>query len=83
MKRLMEKTVFWELVTAWRLAAWPTRRSPLLVNATTEGVVRATSEHGTSQLLAGAEVALCLGLFAACSLHVWLRFKGAVKAVSP
>ena len=30
MKRLTEKMVFLELVTAWRLAAWPTRRSPRL-----------------------------------------------------
>src|SRR5208283_1962511 len=44
MKRLTEKTVFFELVTAWRLAAWPTRRSPLLVKATIDGVVRAPSE---------------------------------------
>src|SRR5947207_1557190 len=44
MKRLIEKTVFCGLVTAWRLAAWPTRRSPLFVNATTDGVVRAPSE---------------------------------------
>src|SRR5271169_1687539 len=33
-----------ELVTAWRLAASPTMRSPLLVNATTDGVVRLPSE---------------------------------------
>src|SRR5215203_552289 len=33
------------LVTACRLASWPTRRSPLLLsNATTEGVVRSPSE---------------------------------------
>ncbi|MCL4163134.1 UNVERIFIED_CONTAM: hypothetical protein GTU68_001390, partial [Idotea baltica] len=31
-------------VTACRLAAWPTRRSPFFANATTEGVVRAPSE---------------------------------------
>src|SRR5437870_13689875 len=43
MNRLIEKIVFCGLVTAWRFAAWPTRRSPLLVNATTEGVVRAPS----------------------------------------
>src|SRR3954469_5721612 len=43
MKRLTEKTVFSGLVTAWRLATVPTRRSPLWVNATTEGVVRAPS----------------------------------------
>src|SRR6185369_11516166 len=44
MKRLMEYTVFRGLVTAWRLAASPTRRSPLLVKATTDGVVRLPSE---------------------------------------
>ena len=33
MKRLMEKTVFCGLVTAWRLATWPTSRSPSFVNA--------------------------------------------------
>ena len=43
MKRLIEKTVFSGLVMAWRLATWPTRRSPLLVNATTDGVVRSPS----------------------------------------
>src|SRR6476660_3825266 len=44
MNRLIEETVFCGLVTAWRFAAWPTSRSPLFVNATTEGVVRAPSE---------------------------------------
>src|SRR5678815_4177529 len=44
MKRFTEKTVFCGLVTACRLADWPTRRSPVFVNATTEGVVRAPSE---------------------------------------
>src|ERR1041385_2077298 len=44
MKRLIEKTVFCGFVTAWRFAAWPTNRSPLLLNATTDGVVRAPSE---------------------------------------
>src|ERR1700694_5380793 len=38
MRRLMEKTVFSGLVIACRRATWPTRRSPLLVMATTEGV---------------------------------------------
>ena len=42
MKRLIEKTVFSGLVTACRLATWPTSRSPSFVNATTDGVVRAT-----------------------------------------
>ena len=44
MKRLTEKTVFVGLVTAWRLATVPTRRSPPAVNATTDGVVRPPSE---------------------------------------
>src|SRR4051812_725775 len=43
MKRLIEKTVFWGLVTAWRLATVPTRRSPDCANATTDGVVRPPS----------------------------------------
>src|SRR5438309_11919476 len=43
MKRLIEKTVFCGLVTAWRLATVPTSRSPPCVNATTDGVVRAPS----------------------------------------
>src|ERR1700757_3686227 len=43
MKRLMEKTVFSGLVMACRLATWPTSRSPLLANATTDGVVRLPS----------------------------------------
>src|SRR6185295_4583320 len=36
--------VFSGLVTAWRLATWPTSRLPSLAKATTEGVVRAPSE---------------------------------------
>src|SRR5688500_18294538 len=43
MKRLIEKTVFSGLVTAWRFATWPTRRSPDLVNPTTDGVMRLPS----------------------------------------
>src|SRR3954453_14505642 len=43
MKRLIEKTVFWGLVTAWRLATVPTRRSPDCANATTDGGVRPPS----------------------------------------
>jgi hypothetical protein len=46
MNRLIEKMVRLGLVTAWRLATWPTRRSPSLVNATTEGVVRPPSALG-------------------------------------
>src|SRR6266536_5159819 len=43
MNRLIEKTVFCGLVTAWRFAACPTNRSPLFVHATIDGVVRAPS----------------------------------------
>ena len=43
MKRLIEKTVFSGFVTAWRLATWPTSRSPSFAIATTDGVVRAPS----------------------------------------
>src|SRR6185436_10335007 len=34
------------LVMAWRLATWPTSRSPVLVKATTDGVVRWPSALG-------------------------------------
>jgi hypothetical protein len=43
MKRLIEYTVSVGLDTAWRLARRPTRRSPALFQATTEGVVRLPS----------------------------------------
>ena len=43
MSRLTAKMVFSGLVIAWRLAIWPTSRSPLSVNATTDGVVRLPS----------------------------------------
>src|SRR6185312_1332713 len=42
-RRLMAKRVLDGLVTAWRLAGWPTRRSPSSRKATTDGVVRAPS----------------------------------------
>src|SRR5271170_917776 len=43
-RRLIAKNVRSGLVTPWRLAGWPTRRSPSSVNATIDGVVRAPSE---------------------------------------
>src|ERR1044072_6674779 len=46
MKRLIEKMVFLGLVTDWRFATWPTRRSPLLVTARAGGVVRLPSALG-------------------------------------
>jgi len=46
MKRLIEAIVFSGLTAAWRRARLPTRRSPVLVKATTDGVVRAPSAFG-------------------------------------
>ncbi len=45
----------------------------------TEGAVRAWSDKPPSNYLAMIEVVLCLVLFAACSLHVKVRFKGIPK----
>ncbi len=41
----------------------------------TEGVVRATTEGGLSQVLAVAEIVLTLGLFAACAMYVRWRLR--------
>lgn len=41
----------------------------------TEGVVRATTEGAPARWLALGEVLLCLGLFAACVLHIRARLK--------
>ena len=46
----------------------------------TEGVVRATTDRAPSAWLALVEVALCLTLFVACTLHVRLRLKNAADA---
>jgi len=46
----------------------------------TEGMVRATSEHGPGVPLAIIEVLLCLALFAACAAHVRWRLRAAKEA---
>src|SRR5450759_1831279 len=46
MWRLTDRIVRSTLVTAWRLATSPTRTSPPLAKATTDGVVRAPSALG-------------------------------------
>ena len=46
----------------------------------TEGVVRGWSDKPPSQWLAWTEVALCLVLFTACTLHVRLRQRNARAA---
>jgi uncharacterized membrane protein len=49
-----------------------------------EGVVRATSERGTSALLAAMQVVLCLLLFAACAAHVrWRLQRGRAQGATP
>ena len=48
----------------------------------TEGVVRGWSDKPPSQWLAWAEVALCLVLFTACTLHVRLRQRNAKVAAA-
>ena len=48
----------------------------------TEGVVRGWSDKPPSQWLAWAEVALCLVLFTACTLHVRLRQRNAKAAAA-
>ena len=47
-----------------------------------EGVVRATTEHGWSRLLAVTEIALCLLLFAASALYVRWRLRTAAQAIA-
>ena len=41
----------------------------------TEGVVRAWGDPAPGNLLALAQIALCICLFAACAMHVRLRFR--------
>jgi uncharacterized membrane protein len=45
-----------------------------------EGLVRASSDRGTSAWLAGSEVGLSLVVFAACGAHVRARLRGAPRA---
>ncbi len=52
MNRLIEKIVFSGLVTACRLATWPTSRSPDLREATTDGVSPPTFRIGDDDRLA-------------------------------
>ena len=40
-----------------------------------EGVVRGTTEHGVSQVLAVIEIVLCLWLFSACTLYIRWRLR--------
>ena len=49
----------------------------------TEGVVRAWSDPAPSRWLALAEVALCLSLFVACTLHVRWRQRAVKRWSTP
>ena len=49
----------------------------------TEGVVRGWSDKPPSQWLAWVEIALCLVLFTACTLHVRLRQRNARATGQP
>src|SRR5213594_597323 len=80
MKRLIEEMVFSGFTAACRRASWPTRRSPDLVNATTEGVVLSPSELGMTtgsppSMTAITELVVprsILTVFGMCSSAVWL-----------
>jgi uncharacterized membrane protein len=50
-----------------------------------EGVVRASGDRGISAVLAGVEIALCVMLFAACTVHVrWRLYRaGSTAATTP
>ena len=85
-RRLMAKRVFSGLVTAWRLACWPTRRSPLSVMATIDGVVRLPSElaittgsppsmMATQELVVPRSIPITLLMTVSSSFSVLLLFK--------
>jgi uncharacterized membrane protein len=44
-----------------------------------EGLVRATTERGAGQLLALAEIVLCVGLFAVCGFYIRRRLSSGEK----
>src|SRR6202451_1819861 len=55
--RLTADRVFCGLVTAWRLADWPTRTSSALVKAPIEGVVRWPSLYASARCLQPSVIA--------------------------
>jgi uncharacterized membrane protein len=69
------------LVGLWRYRMVTYRWLSLLVWVyVTEGLLRASTEHGVSVLLALTEIVLALTLFAACALHVRWRLAHPVAA---
>src|SRR5580658_4617245 len=93
-RRLMAKRVLEGLVTAWRLAGWPTRRSPSSRMATTEGVVRAPSAFSitfgvlpsmmaTHELVVPRSMPIILLMRTLVSLLKWRTFAGAFNDEAP
>src|SRR5688500_12990290 len=90
MKRLMEKTVLPGLVTGWRLASWQTSGSPVLVQATTLGMVRPPSADAmtvgsppsmtaTTEFVVPRSMPMILPMGGVCSsLGWWLLGNGLV-----
>lgn len=76
--------LFFPLVGLWRYRLYTYRWLSLLVWVYCgEGLVRATSETGVSQILALIEVALCVVLFAACAAQVRWRLANGATSESP
>src|SRR3984957_33673 len=93
-RRLMAKRVLDGLVTAWRLAGWPTRRSPSSRMATTEGVVRAPSAFSitfgvlpsmmaTHELVVPRSMPIILLMRTFVSLLDWRTLAGAFNPEAP
>src|SRR5688500_6971696 len=74
-------------VTAWRLASWPTSRSPVLVKATTDGTVRPPSADAMTVGSPPSITATTLFvvprsmpmIFAMCRVSPWLVVGGSVR----
>ena len=70
-------------VTAWRLASWPTSRSPVFVKATTDGTVRPPSAEAmtvgsppsitaTTLFVVPRSMPMILAMWS-CLLSLWCR----------
>src|ERR1700761_5504029 len=93
-RRLMAKRVLEGLVTAWRLAGWPTTRSPSSRMPTTDGVVRAPSAFSitfgvlpsmmaTHELVVPRSMPIILLMRTLVSLLHWRTLAGAFKHEAP
>src|SRR5580698_5469441 len=93
-RRLMAKKVLEGLVTACRLAGWPTSRSPSSMMPTTEGVVRAPSAFSitfgvlpsmmaTHELVVPRSMPIILLMRTLVSLLQWRTLAGAFRDEAP